>query len=75
MKERVLHARLRPCAGAFATKNIEWLSHVSPAVSFQSIFHTIEIRVASKRKIKMRNRYQLAIQRDRFPNKFHTCLL
>jgi hypothetical protein len=65
-----LHAWLRARAGALATKNIELLSHLNPGVSFQSSSHIIEIRRASKRTIKMSNRY-LAIQRDRFPNKFH----
>ena len=67
---RSLHAWLRACAGAFATKNIELLFHVRLSVSFQSSSHIIEIRVASERTMKMRNQYQLAIQRDRFPNKF-----
>ena len=64
-----LHAWLRARAGAFSTMNIELLSHLNPAVSFQSSSHIIEIRRASKRTIKMSKRY-LSIQRDRFTNKF-----
>ena len=52
-----LHAWLRARAGAFATKNIGLLSHLNPAVSFQSSSHIIEIRRASKRTIKMSKRY------------------
>ena len=33
------------------------------------------IRVASNRKIEKGNWYQLALQRDLFPNKFHKSLL
>jgi hypothetical protein len=65
-----LHAWLRARAGALANKNIELFSHLNPGVSFQSSSHIIDIRRASKRTFKMSNRY-LAIQRDRFPNKFH----
>ncbi len=64
-----LHAWLRARAGAFATKNIELLSHLNPAVSFQSSCHIIENRRVSKRTIKMSNLYY-SIQRDLFPNTF-----
>jgi hypothetical protein len=57
-------------ADAFATKNIELLSHFNHAVNFQSCFHITEIRRPSERTIKMSNRY-VAIQRYRFPNMFH----
>jgi hypothetical protein len=53
MRERVMHAWLRPCAGAFTTNYIELLSHVGPAVSFQTILHTIEIRGASNGNTKL----------------------
>ena len=66
---RSLHARLRARAGAFATKNIELLSHLNSAVSFQSSCHIIENRRVSKRTIKMSNLYY-SIQRDLFPNTF-----
>jgi hypothetical protein len=68
---RSLHAWLRACGGAFATKNIELLFHARLSMGFKSSSHTIVIRVASERTTKMRNHYQLAIQRDLFPNKFH----
>ena len=69
-----LHAWLSARADAFATKNIELLSHFNHAVNFQSCFHIIEIRRPSERTIKMSNRY-VAIQRYRFPNMFHQRLL
>ena len=69
-----LHAWLSARADAFATKNIELLSHFNHAVNFQSCFHITEIRRPSERTIKMSNRY-VAIQRYRFPNMFHQRLL
>jgi hypothetical protein len=57
------------------SKTMELLSHVTPAVSFQWSSLKIEIRVAANRKIKQSNRYQLAIQRDQFPNSIHKSLL